>query len=129
MSHFTRVRTRLLDEATLRAALQHLGYRPEPVGQGVHGYAGKRAEAQFKIRPGRNRYEIGFVPSSQGYTVVADWWGLRGMEREEFTRALAQRYALVATRSTLEAKGFHVDEQVEGQDGEIRLVLRRTVGV
>jgi hypothetical protein len=129
MSHFTRIRTRLCDEATLRTALGLLGYQVEPAGDGVYGYGGKRTQAQFKIRPGRNRYEIGFQPTPRGYVVVADWWGLKRLKREEFTRLLAQRYALVATRATLEARGFQVDEQLETEDGEIRLVLRRTVGV
>lgn len=129
MSHFTRVRTRLVDERTLRQALDRMGYEVLPPGNGVHGWQGQKAAAAFKVRPARTAFEIGFVPErDRGYTVVADWWGIRVVQQQPFMQRLTREYALVGTVSALTAKGYEVQEQIEKESGEIRVVLRR-VGV
>jgi len=129
MSHFTRVQTRLTDEPTIKQALVRMSYKVLDAGDGVQGWQGQRVKAAFKVRPRRfGRYEIGFVPASQGYTIVADWWGVR-IKQQEFTQRLTREYAYVATVNTLAAKGFEVQEERTATTGEVRLVLRRTVGV
>lgn len=128
MSHFTTVRTRLADGEVLRKALEEMGHTVEPVGRGVRGFLGNRTEAEFKVAPAGGKHEIGFVPSDDGYAVVADWWGIRGLTEESFVRTLKQQYALVATVSTLEARGFEVERRTDERSGDIRVVLRR-VGV
>src|SRR5690606_30638029 len=91
MSHFTKVRTRLSDGEVLRKALAEMGYDVEPAGKGVRGYRGRRTDAEFKVRPGRGGYEIGFAPSDDGYVLVADWFGIRGTTEQSFLRELRQR--------------------------------------
>lgn len=129
MSHFTKVRTRLSDGEVLRKALAEMGYDVEPAGKGVRGYRGRRTDAEFKVRPGRGGYEIGFAPSDDGYVLVADWFGIRGTTEQSFLRELKQRYALVATISSLESHGFEVERRRTEKTGDIRVVLRRHVGV
>ncbi|MEU6039044.1 DUF1257 domain-containing protein [Actinomadura sp. NPDC047616] len=119
----------MVDGQVLRRALEKMGYRVEPAGQGVRGYGGQRSAAEFKIQPAGSAHEIGFVSSGQGYVIVADWWGIRGLEQAAFTRTVNQQYALVSTLSALEARGFEVDAQTTGESGEIRVVLRRTAGM
>ncbi|MEU3457266.1 DUF1257 domain-containing protein [Micromonospora sp. NPDC006766] len=126
MSHFTRVRTRLVDERTIRGALARMGYEVLPPGNGVHGWRGQKADAAFKVRPAGTKYEIGFVPESgRGFTVVADWWGVDVLPKDAFMQRLTREYALVGTVSALAEQGFEVQEQVEKESGEIRVVLRR----
>lgn len=129
MSHFTRVRTRLADGNVLRKALEEMGHTVRPAGRGVRGFLGRRTEADFKVRPEGGRHEIGFAPSDDGYVVVADWWGIRGLTETSFVRTLKQQYALVATVSALESRGFEVERRTDEQSGDIRVVLRRTAGV
>ncbi|MBE1530549.1 DUF1257 domain-containing protein [Actinomadura algeriensis] len=125
MSHFTRVRTRFTDGTVLRDALAEMGHKVRPAGTGVRGYLGQRTNAEFKIRPGRGKHEIGFVNSDGGYEVVADWWGIDETTEERFVRALKQKYALVSTVSTLRDRGFEIDRRSTEESGEIRVVLRR----
>lgn len=132
MSHFTRVRTRLTDEPTIKQALARMSYKVLDAADGVRGWQGQRTKAAFKVRVPRTSYEIGFVPGSstaQGFSIVADWWGIRVMTQDEFTQRLTREYAYVATVNSLAAKGFQIQEQTTQESGEVRLVLRRTVAV
>lgn len=93
---------------------------------GVHGWRGQKANAAFKVRPSGTKYEIGFVAKPGcGFTVIADWWGVRVVRQQPFMQRLTREYALAGTISTLAAKGFEVQEQTEKTSGEIRVVLRR----
>ena len=126
MSHFTRVRTRLTDEPTIKQALVRMDYQVLPADDGVHGWQGQRAKAAFKVRPARTRYEIGFVPEvGTGFSVVADWWGVKVIKQQDFMRRLTREYAFVATVTSLAAKGFEVLQETVERSGEVRLVLRR----
>jgi hypothetical protein len=125
VSHFTRTRTKLSDAETLRGALEAMGYKVLPPGAGVMGFAGGKAKAEFKIKPGMSDYEIGFVASKDGYSIVADWWGLRGLEQQSFVQALTQGYARFATVSSLAAEGFEIQDEVVDDEGVIRLTLSR----
>jgi Protein of unknown function (DUF1257) len=130
MSHFTRIHTRLTDEQMIRQALVRMSYEVVPADDGVYGWRGQKARAAFKIRPPRTRYEIGFVSEAgKGFSIVADWWGVKVVRQEAFTQRLTREYAYVATVSALAAKGFEVQEQVTEKSGEVRLVLRRQMEV
>jgi len=77
------------------------------------------------VPTGSHGYEIGFHKSGDSYEVVADWWGIRQIHRDEFLRQLSQRYAYQVARAKLEDQGFElVSEEVE-QKGRIHLTLRR----
>lgn len=128
MSHFTKVRTRLTDRAVLEGALQRMGYAVEPPGRGIKGWMGQRTDAAFKIKPTPKSYEIGFIPSSSGFTIVADWYGVEGVSEAALLVQLTQQYAVEATMRTLEARGFELDTQVNDDDGMVRLKLRRSIG-
>lgn len=126
MSHFTRIRTRLVDEQTLRQALIRLGYEPVAASSGVKGWLGGRTQADFKIKPARGEYEIGFVNESGAYTIVADWWGIRTITQAAFAASITQAYGVVGTLSTLIAQGFELGEEAREEDGTVRLTLRRS---
>lgn len=125
MSHFTKTRTKLSDSQILQDALEALGYKVLPPGRGVAGFAGDTAKAEFKIKPAQSNYEIGFVPSRDGYSIVADWWGLRTIDQQSFVGTLTQGYARQATVSQLREEGFQVVEEELDDEGVIRLTLSR----
>ena len=123
MSHFSRIKTRMVERQHLLAALRDLGHTPQEGEVQARGFAGGRAQVEIKI-PTRGGYDIGFRPTAEGYEVVADWWGVRGVKQKDFLQKLQQRYAYHAARAKLEEQGFSlVSEEQEG--GRIRLVLRR----
>jgi hypothetical protein len=123
MSHFTRVRTRMVERAHLLAALRDLGHEPQEGEVAARGFAGARAAVEVKIavRGG----DIGFRRGAGGYEVVADWWGIRGVKQKEFIAQLTQRYAYHAARAKLQEQGFTLVTEEKQPDGRIHLVLRR----
>ena len=126
MSHFTKIRTKLVDENTLRAALKRLGYSPEDTGDGVRGWQGIKTTADFKITPHKGDYEIGFVKQSGTYSIVADWYGVHSTSESRFAANVTQAYGVEGTLSTLTAQGFELGEELHDRDGTVRLTLRRS---
>ena len=123
MSHFSRIKTRMVERQHLLAALRDLGHTPEEGDVKARGFFGDKAKVEIKVRT-KSGYDIGFRRTEQGYEVVADWWGVKGVKQKDFLQQLQQRYAYHAARAKLEEQGFAlVSEEQEG--GRIRLVLRR----
>jgi hypothetical protein len=109
----------------LLLALQDLGYPYEEGQLDIHGFGGQHVGAEIKI-PTQNRgYDIGFRHVDGAYEIVADWWGIRDVDREQFQQQLAQRYAYHAARAKLAQQGFNLVGEEVGEDGRIHLVLRR----
>jgi Protein of unknown function (DUF1257) len=123
MSHFSRIKTRMVERQHLLAALRDLGHTPEEGDVKARGFGLLKTNVEIKV-PTKSGYDIGFRRTDAGYEVVADWWGVRGVKQKEFLQQLQQRYAYHAARAKLEEQGFSlVSEEQEG--GRIRLVLRR----
>ena len=59
MSHFTRIKTQIVDKEYLLKALDELGYEYETGSVEVRGLAGERTRAEVKVKLGLGR-EIGF---------------------------------------------------------------------
>jgi hypothetical protein len=127
MSHFTLLRVRLSDRTPLLKALADLGHAVQPGPIRVRGYQGNSVEADFKITPNNGGFDIGFRQREDGYELVADWWGIRGLRQEVFVQQLRQRYAYHSACEALTAEGFALVEEETRADGTLRLVLRRAV--
>ena len=123
MSHFTRVKTQIVDLTYLKRALEDLDYAYEEGALTIRGYAGRRTAVDLKINT--QGYPIGFKKQGDTYDLVADWWGVRGIKKKTFLQAVTQRYAYHAAMDKLQAQGFSlVSENVE-QGDRVHLVLRR----
>ncbi|QPN56994.1 DUF1257 domain-containing protein [Synechococcus sp. CBW1107] len=129
MSHFTTIRTRVVEASHLQKALVDLGYTVQHGPITVNGYQGNTTKADLKIATASKGYDIGFrrTNSNDGYELVADWWGIRGIEQKDFVRQLHQRYAYHAAQEALIAEGFSLVEEGQQQDGTLHLVLRRSI--
>lgn len=127
MSHFTSIKTQIVEKEYLKQALTHLGYSYQEGNVQIRGYAGNRTSVEIKVVTNNPSYDIGFHKVGNAYEIVADWWGIDDIQQEQFLQQLNQRYAYNAARAKLEAQGFSlVSEEV--QEGErIHLVLRRIV--
>src|SRR5689334_2609722 len=125
MSHFTRIKTKIVDKQHLLSALRDLGHAPQEGEVSIHGWGGRTAKAQVKVATKSAGYDIGFQEKDGSFDIVADWYGIRDVKRAEFVQQLSQRYAYHAARAKLEAQGFAVAAEEVDDKGRIRLVLRR----
>ena len=127
MSHFTTIRTQLVEASYLERALVDLGHTVQRGPVTVNGYPGNTTRADLKIATADKGYDIGFRRSGPSYELVADWWGINGMDQGSFVKKLTQRYAYHAAQEALKAEGFSLVEEEQQQDGTLHLVLRRSV--
>lgn len=125
MSHFTQLRTRMVERAYLLQALQDLGYSYQEGPLEVYGFAGQHIRVEIKVPTGNRGHDIGFRQVDGFYEIVADWWGIRDIDQEQFRQQVMQRYAYHAARARLEQQGFSLADEKVGEDGQIHLVLRR----
>ncbi len=129
MSHFTRIKTKMVEKEFLVGALKDLGYpyQESPGGREVKGYGGSRIQAEIIVSTANPGYDIGFEKKGDSYEIVADWYGIRNIKQQQFIERLTQRYAYQATRAKLEEQGFTLVEEENQQDGRIHLLVRRAV--
>jgi hypothetical protein len=122
MSHFTTIKTQMVDAEHIIQALSDLGYRYEVGPTQIKGFGGR---TQVDIKISTRGYDIGLRKTSDGYIIVADWWGVRGVKQKEFEQQLKQRYAYHAAVAKLEAQGFTLVQEETQEAQRIHLVLRR----
>ena len=125
MSHFTRVKTKMVEADYITQALSDLGYEWEAGEVRVRGFAGAQRKADIRVKMGLLSAEIGFVQSADGYDLVADWSIVRGVNQERFTNQVMQRYAYHAACAQLQQQGFSLVNEETQADGQVRLTLRR----
>jgi hypothetical protein len=124
MSHFSRIQTQFKETKYLLQALKDLGFSYEEGNQQVVGFGGQKTPVDIRV-PLKLSYDIGFRRSGGKYEIVADWFGVRGINQQDFTQKLMQRYAYHATRDKMQQQGFDMVEEKVEETGQIRIVLRR----
>lgn len=125
MSHFTKVKTQMVEREFLIRSLRDLGYSCEVGDVRIKGFQGKQSKAEIKVPTNDRGFDIGFRKAGNAYEIVADWWGIRDIQKDEFLQKVTQRYAYHATREKLEEQGFTLVTEAAEADGKIHLVLRR----
>ncbi len=133
MSHFTRLKTRIIDAAALVKALADVGFRgveAHETPQHLYGYRGdRRAQtAEVIVRRkyvGRASNDIGFARGPDGAFEAI----ISAYDRRKYSQAwldkLTQRYAYHVARARLQEQGFDLVTEEKQADGRIHLVLRR----
>lgn len=125
MSHFTSMRTQLVDGDLIAAALSDLGIKHERGGKRIRGFLGQRTDAEFRVPTKARGYDIGIRKAGEAYEVVADWWGVRGFDENTFAKELDRAYGVAATKTKLVEQGYSLVSEQRETNGEVRLVLRR----
>lgn len=125
MSHFTTLRTHLVDRECLCQALSDLGHAYEEGEVSIRGFGGQRTKVELRVPTRSPGYQLGFRRLGARYELVADWYGIRDIEAKPFLNDLTRRYAYHAARKALEAQQFDLVEEEIQPDQSIRLVLRR----
>ena len=127
MSHFTTIKTKIVEKQYLKQALSELGHSYQEGNVNIRGYQGIQTPVAIKIPTKNTGYDIGFRQSNNAYEIVADWWGIKDIKQQEFLQQVSQRYAYHAAKAKLEEQGFSLVSEEAQKGDRIHLVLRRTV--
>jgi hypothetical protein len=114
----------MIDKEYVKKALKDLGFDYQEGEQQVMGFGGQKMAVDIRV-PLKLSYDVGLRKKGNAYEIVADWFGVRGINQKDFTQRLMQRYAYHATRDKLEQQGFNMVEEKVEETGQIRIVLRR----
>ena len=101
----TRIKTKIVEKEFLLKAIEDLGYQYEEGDITISGFGANKTKADIKVKL-RLSNDIGFRQTPQGYEIVADWWGVRGVNQKDFTARILQRYAYHTTRARLNRRAF-----------------------
>ena len=131
MSHFTKCALKMTNLAAIKKALSDMKHEYVEAAEGqsvtVRGYRGDTLQAALSVNMGR--YDVGVIDNQDGtYDITADWWGVettKGVSEDEFKHQLSQRYQYHNVKQACEEKGYAVEEEVNEEDGSIRLVVRK----
>lgn len=124
MSHFSKVKTRIVELLYLQRALKDMNLEFQEGKVKIRGYLGRKMTVDLKVRT-RDGYDIGFVRSGDTYEVVADWEMVKGFTQESFVREVTRRYAYHVVSDQLQVQDYRIVQ--EHREGErVSLTLRRT---
>ena len=127
MSHFTTVKTKIVDKECLKRTIEELGYNYEDVKTKIKGYNEKTIKADIVIKT-KGIYDIGCKWNGDNYDIVADWWGVEqgsSIKEQTFISELTQKYACNKTKDVLNEKGFVLAEEKVNDKNEIVLTVRQ----
>jgi len=127
MSHFTTVKTKIVDKECLKRTIEELGYSYEDVKTKIKGYNKKNIKADIVIKT-KGIYDIGCKWNGETYDIVADWWGVEqgsSIKKQTFISDLTQKYACNKTKDVLKEKGFILAEEKVNEKNEIVLTVRQ----
>jgi hypothetical protein len=130
MSHFLRIQTQLREREQLLGALRDLHYQHQVSPNQandllVRGYAGNRERAEVVLSTGC-AYDIGFQRKTDGYEVVADWWGVEGnspVRQREFIQQVSRQYAYNVIRDQMREQNLVLEEERALENGEVIIIL------
>lgn len=132
MSHFTTIKTAFTDAGPLEKALADVAVRfglsALRKNTTVSGWQGITTTAELVVSTRNKGYDLGFKLEAGHYALVGDWYGIKDINKDSLTQALAQRYAYHTTvQKLVEEQGFSLVEEEQQETGAIHLVLRRAV--
>ena len=125
MSHFTKIKTKLYDRATIEKSLADLNIEWKTGTEKIRGYNNQEHDADIVISQ-NNNHDIGFKWNNTEYELVADlmFWD-QAYSVDKFLNQLHQRYAFNLITRVSEEQGLEFVEAENQESGSIRLVLRK----
>ena len=123
MSHFTKVKTKIVEMLYLKRALDDMNLEYQEGKVKIRGYLGRKMAVDLRIRTPEG-YDIGFVKNGDTYEVVADWDMVKTFSQETFVGDVTRRYAYHVVKDQLGAQDYKIVQ--ENRQGEaVSLTLRR----
>jgi hypothetical protein len=110
MSHFTKIKTKLYDRATIEKSLSDLNIEWESGRKQIKGYNNQEHEAEIIIRQ-KNNHDIGFKWNGKEYELVTDlmFWD-QSHSVNKFLNSINQRYAFNLIAKVSEEQSFQYVE-------------------
>lgn len=131
MPDFIYTKTRLVERDVLLKAIRDMGFFYRQSKEHglieIRGSGGRRTHVEITVRTREPDYDIGLRKTGDTYEVVADWWGIRSITRQEFVRRLTQRYAYYIVRAKIAAQGFSLMREEIEKGGEVHFVLDKVL--
>jgi len=127
MSHFTTVKTKIVDKECLKRTIKELGYNYQDEKTRIEGYNERTIKADIVIKT-KGIYDIGCKWNGDTYDIVADWWVVEqdsSIKKQAFISELTQKYACNKTKDVLKEKGFVLAEEKVNYKNEIVLTVRQ----
>jgi len=126
MSHFTKLKTKILDKNCLLKALTNLNYVFEE-NSTIRGYNRRTRRGNIVIKANGD-YDIGFVRKSneEPFQILADWYGAAqsiGCSRKDFINNVQKEYATTKVLHELRKKGYRIKSRSISNTGEIKLLV------
>ena len=116
MSHFSTVESKMKDLECILEAIKDLGM------ECVHS---EKADISIKVS---GKYDVGIRLTENGCELLADWWGVeatRGVNEQQFTNQLQQRYAYHKVVKELKAKHYTLDMNEDKTTNVIKLTATK----
>ena len=120
MSHFTRVKTQILEKETLIEVLKELGYHVS-FSPTLLGYRDRNTQVDFQVEACSGHY-LGFKKVGNSYDIIADLWGIPH-GREKISR-IKQNYAKKIVVRNIKRQGYNLIEE-KNENGNIKMVVVR----
>ena len=111
----------------LKQALEDLEIAFEEGDLEIRGYEGIRTPVEIRIPSSNRDYDLGFRKTGETYELVADWYGIQDIDRQEFVGTVTQRYAYRVAIDQLRQQNFSVVEEETQADNTIHITVRRMV--
>jgi len=126
MSHFTKLKTKILDKNCLLKALRNLNYVFEE-NSTIRGYNRRTRKCNIVIKTS-GEYDIGFVrkTNDKPFQILADWYGAAqaiGCNRRAFMNKVQKEYATTKVLHELRKKGYRIKSRSISDTGEIKLLV------
>ena len=129
MSHFSTIKTRIIDHSCLIQALKKLNYSIEENSE-IKGYNGRVRKGDIVIKTSGS-FDIGFVKSIKdgSFQIVADWYAGNitrsiGKSRSNFINEVQKEYSVFKILHEMRKKGYRMkSREIIDETGEIKLVI------
>ncbi|NJL97676.1 MAG: DUF1257 domain-containing protein [Synechococcaceae cyanobacterium SM2_3_2] len=106
MSHFSTLRTKITEAATLQQSLRDLGFTVQQNAD-VRGYNNQRVRADI-VAVLEGEYDLGWSQNPDGsYDLIADLWGVAKKHNQtELINSINQKYAVNKTLAEVKRPGL-----------------------
>jgi len=130
MSHFLKIMTEIREREQLLATLRDLHYQHQTSPNQtndllVRGYSGNQERAEVVVNTG-SAYDIGFQKKTDGYEVVADWWGVQNntqIKQNAFIQQINRQYAYNVIRDQIREQDLIMEEERTLENGDVIITL------
>ena len=123
MSHFSTIKTEILDLEMLKKTISELGFAMEEKVKITESH-GRKEPVDLAVRIDVGSY-LGFKKGGKGYTIICAPEILRQERNRRFVRMIQQEYAYRKVLHETRKRGFSLVQEERVKAGVIKLILKK----